>query len=307
MKNKFPVEFTVKDSPPIPRTLTRTHALYLLQGLFWVGHGEPHRGGMMEKDSSSNSPSTCCPSSTHTCKAQRNVLTLSTNLVTERQTSWSPTWSASKDWTAVDLWLVTESTYFLPFLWGGHECSEFVSVEPPHGKVVERKVCTEGEADIQVIMEELHFPIYLYTLFMQKCLSSVESRWFDFDVFQYFSIFSSIWCICSLYLEMLYGKFWLLQFSIWFIFFTIRDLNEPLSTVWKRPLPSVESVKEAACLKRRNKHQLPRLNCKATIKSEAKFYNKNRAITVKLSRIFMARGLWVVLFPDLRQLALNKE
>lgn len=178
MKNKFPVEFNAKDDLPILRMLFQTHALYLLQRLIWVGHVEPHRGGMMEKDSSSNGPSTCCPSSTHTCKAQRNVLTLSTNLITEWQIRWSLTRSASKNWTAVDLWLVAESTYFLPFLWGGHESGEFVRVEPPHGEVVERKVCTEREADIQVIVEELHFPIYLYTLFMQKCSSSMESRWF---------------------------------------------------------------------------------------------------------------------------------
>lgn len=44
--------------------------------------------------------------------------------------------------------------------------------------------------------------------------------------------------------------------------FTLRDLNEPLSTVWKRPLKSVESIKEAACLKRRNKSKLSQLNCK---------------------------------------------
>lgn len=96
---------------------------------------------------------------------------------------------------------MAESTYFLPFLWGSHESSKFLSVEPPHGKVVERKVCTEREADIQAIMEveELHFPIYLYTLFMQKGSSSMESRWFVplfkmllviilmYFVFQYFT------------------------------------------------------------------------------------------------------------------------
>lgn len=67
-----------------------------------------------------------------------------------------------------------------------------------------------------------------------------------------------------------YGKFWLLQFIIWFIFFTLRGLNEPLSTVRKRPSKSVESIKEAAGLKRRNKSQLSQLNCKATIMSEIK-------------------------------------
>lgn len=164
MKNKFPVEFSAKDNLPILRILIQTRALYLLQGSFWVGHVEPHRGGTMEKDSSSNSPSTCCPSSTHTCKAQRNVLTPSTKTLSLNGRS-AGHWLDQRLRTehAVDLWLVAESTYFLPFLWGGHDSSEFVSVEPPHGKVVERKVCTEREADIQVIMEELHFshlPLY---------------------------------------------------------------------------------------------------------------------------------------------------
>lgn len=45
----------------------------------------------------------------------------------------------------VDLW-PSKSILFLPFLRGRHESGEFVVVEPPHGKVVERKVCTEREA-----------------------------------------------------------------------------------------------------------------------------------------------------------------
>ncbi len=46
---------------------------------------------------------------------------------------------------------LAQSTLFLPFLRGSHQSREFVIVEPPHGKKVERKVCTERGADIQVM------------------------------------------------------------------------------------------------------------------------------------------------------------
>lgn len=47
---------------------------------------------------------------------------------------------------------------FLPFLWGRHQGRQFVVVEPPHGKVVEREVCTEREADTQLMMSVVQSP-----------------------------------------------------------------------------------------------------------------------------------------------------
>lgn len=153
--------------------LDHTCAPHLHLVSFWGDREEQHRGGRMETDSSSVLPLTCCPASTHTWWARIQLF---------RQVLGITLWLDKDDfccsimlsfyrrinWVIVDLyhsWSLTlsdpaPSRLLLPFLWRRHQSGQFVVVEPPQGEVVERKVCTEREADNNMMMHE-HDSVHL--------------------------------------------------------------------------------------------------------------------------------------------------
>lgn len=135
-----------------PFSSEHSSASYLHLVLCWGDREERHRGGRSETDTSSALPSTCCPASTHTCRMGRHAAPVTSSKHDGPQAVWGKRPEFRPE--------PAGHQARLPLLWGRHQSGELIVVEPQHGEVVERKFCTEREAQVRMMMTSDEAALY---------------------------------------------------------------------------------------------------------------------------------------------------